>query len=148
MKEGTDAASHPKLYEIRLLICVAQADGYLDEEEKERIFHQVNLDIFTVRERQMLHDDLEHPKNPEELAQEVCPYLTMPEKMMLIRKMFKLASLDKEMTQEEIVVIYLIGETLGLTRDKIAEIQEWVVEGITWLLRWENIVAAGKKAPF
>jgi uncharacterized membrane protein YebE (DUF533 family) len=148
MKEGTDAASHPKLYEIRLLICVAQADGYLDEEEKERIFHQVNLDIFTVRERQMLHDDLEHPKNPEELAQEVCPYLTMPEKMMLIRKMFKLASLDKEMTQEEIVVIYLIGETLGLTRDKIAEIQEWVVEGIAWLLRWENIVAAGKKASF
>jgi uncharacterized tellurite resistance protein B-like protein len=148
MKEGTDAASHPKLYEIRLLICVAQADGYLDEEEKERIFHQVNLDIFTVRERQMLHDDLEHPKNPEELAQEVCPYLTMPEKMMLIRKMFKLASLDKEITQEEIVVIYLIGETLGLTRDKIAEIQEWVVEGMAWLLRWENIVAAGKKAPF
>jgi uncharacterized tellurite resistance protein B-like protein len=148
MKEGTDAASHPKLYEIRLLICVAQADGYLDEEEKERIFHQVNLDIFTVRERQILHDDLEHPKNPEELAQEVCPYLTMPEKMMLIRKMFKLASLDKEITQEEIVVIYLIGETLGLTRDKIAEIQEWVVEGMAWLLRWENIVAAGKKAPF
>ncbi|AMA73710.1 MULTISPECIES: DUF533 domain-containing protein [Aneurinibacillus] len=140
MKEITDAASHPKLYEIRLLICVAQADGYMDEEEKERIFQQVNLDTFTVRERQIFHDDLENPKDPKALALEVSPYLTTLEKMMLIRKMFKLASLDKEIVSEEIALIYSIGQALGLALDKIKEIEQWVREGIAWMARWENIV--------
>lgn len=140
MKEGTDAASHPKLYEIRLLICVAQADGYLDDEEMERIFRQVNLDIFTVRERQVFHDDLENPKNPEDLAREVSPYLSEPEKMMLVRKMFKLATLDKEISQEEVTMVYLIGRALGLIDSKIKEIETWVMEGINWLARWETIV--------
>jgi uncharacterized membrane protein YebE (DUF533 family) len=145
MKEGTDAASHPKLYEIRLLICVAQADGYLDDEETERIFHQVNLDIFTVRERQVFHDDLENPKNPVELAQEVTPYLSELDKMMLIRKMFKLAALDEEIAQEEIAVIYVIGKELGIAESKIKEIEDWVIEGINWNSRWENIVTNTKK---
>ncbi|MBN6188416.1 DUF533 domain-containing protein [Aneurinibacillus sp. BA2021] len=136
-----DAASHPKLYEIRLLICVAQADGYLDDEEMERIFRQVNLDVFTVRERQIFHDDLENPKNAEELALEVRPYLEQTEKMVLARKMFKLAALDKEIAQEEIAMIYCIGKTLGLTEHTIKQIETWVMEGITWQARWNGIVA-------
>jgi len=106
----------------------------------ERIFRQVNLDIFTVRERQVFHDDLENPKNPEDLAREVSPYLSEPEKMMLVRKMFKLATLDKEIAQEEVTMVYLIGRALGLIDSKIKEIETWVMEGINWLARWENIV--------
>lgn len=145
MKEATDAATHPKLYEIRLLICVAQADGYLDDEEMERIFHQVNLDIFTVRERQVFHDDLENAKDPEVLAREVSPYLSVPEKMVLLRKMFKLAALDKDIAKEEISVIYTIGHALDITRSKIEQVESWVMEGISWLRRWDSI--AGSESP-
>lgn len=152
MMGEADAASHPKLYEIRLLICVAQADGYLDDEEMQRIFQQVNLDVFTVRERQIFHDDLENPKNAEELALEVSPYLDHTEKMVLIRKMFKLAALDKEIAQEEIAMIHCIGKALGLTEYTIKQIKEWVMEGITWQSRWSGIVQdamvpSDKKAP-
>lgn len=140
MHEWADAASHPKLYEIRLLICVAQADGYLDEIEQEKIFRQVNLDIFSVRERQIFHDDLEYPKDPKELAEQLSPYITQEEKMILIRKMFKLVAMEKRMTAEERRMIFVIGRELGIQEETITEIEHWVMEGAAWISRWDAIV--------
>jgi uncharacterized tellurite resistance protein B-like protein len=141
MNEMVDAAEHPKLYEIRLLICVAQADGYLDESEKERIFHQVNLDIFTVRERQIFHDDIENPKKPTDLAEEVSPYLSQEDKLMLIRKMFKLAALDKDITEEEKETVYLIAQSLGIEAEKVKAVEHWVKEGVSWAAKWKVIIS-------
>ncbi|BAU29176.1 uncharacterized protein DUF533 [Aneurinibacillus soli] len=140
MHEWADAASHPKLYEIRLLICAAQADGYLDDIEQEKIIRQVNLDIFSVRERQIFHDDLEYPKNPKELASQLCPYITDEEKMMLIRKMFKLVAMEKVMTAEERRMIFTIGRELGIQDEKIEEIEQWIMEGIAWMSRWDSVI--------
>ena len=140
MHEWADAASHPKLYEIRLLSCAAQADGYLDEIEQEKIFRQVNLDIFSVRERQIFHDDLEYPKDPKELAEQLSPYINDEEKMMLLRKMFKLVAMEKRMTAEERRMIFTIGCELGISEDKIIEIEHWIMEGVAWISRWDEIV--------
>lgn len=144
MHEKLDAASHPRLYEIRLLICAAQADGYLDDIEQEKIFRQVNLDIFSVRERQIFHDDLEYPKNPKDLASELSPYITDEEKMLLIRKMFKLVAMEKVMTNEERRMIFTTGCELGIQDEKIKEIEQWVMEGVAWISRWDVITGKSR----
>lgn len=134
-----------KIYGIRLLICVAQADGYVDETEKEWIYHQVGQDVFSVRERQVFHDDMENPKDWEGLAEEICPLLTLQDKLLFIRKLFKLASLDKEIHVEEKKLIYQISYALQLEEGKIKEIENWVVDGINWLARWDQIFSQSLK---
>ncbi|WP_051331145.1 DUF533 domain-containing protein [Aneurinibacillus terranovensis] len=141
MYEPVSAAEHPQVYEIRLLICVAQADGYLDKEEKEKIFQQVHLDMFSVRERQIFHDDIENPKDPIAIANEVGPHLSYHAKLMLTRKMFKLADMGEGLTEEETTAIYQIARCLGLKEEKIREIEHWVVEGMAWIARWDEIAA-------
>lgn len=141
MLEHVSAAEHPQVYEIRLLICVAQSDGYLDNDEKENIFRQVHLDMFSVRERQIFHDDIENPKEPIAIAREVGPYLSYDAKLVLTRKMFKLAVMDDGLTEDERIVIYQIAECLGLEEEKIGQIEHWVVDGLNWLSRWDTIMS-------
>jgi uncharacterized membrane protein YebE (DUF533 family) len=141
MLEPVSAAEHPQVYEIRLLICVAQADGYLDEDEKKNIFRQVHLKTFSVRERQMFHDDIENPKEPVSIAREVGPHLSYPEKLTLTRKMFKLAAMDGGLIEGERTAIYQIAECLGIRDMKVREIEEWILEGVDWLSKWESIAS-------
>jgi uncharacterized tellurite resistance protein B-like protein len=130
-----------KIYEIRLLICVAQADGYIDELEKECIFRQVQQDLFSVKERQIFHDDIENPKDWKQLAEEVAPLINWQEKLYLIRKLFKLASKDNLIQKEETDMIYQIANTLGIHKKKVQEIENWVIEGMRWSARWGSIVS-------
>ncbi|HBI02768.1 MAG TPA: hypothetical protein DDY49_01890 [Paenibacillaceae bacterium] len=130
-----------KIYEIRLLICVAQADGYIDEIEKECIFRQVQQDLFSVKERQIFHDDIENPKDWKLLAEEIAPLINWSEKLFLTRKLFKLASKDNFIQKEETDMIYQIARTLGIDQKKIQEIENWVIEGMDWAARWSNIVS-------
>lgn len=129
-----------KISGIRLLICVAQADGYVDDMEKEWIYHQVGQDVFSVRDRQVFHDDMENPKDWKVLAEEICPLLTRKDKLLLIRKLFKLAALDKHIKVEEKKMIYEISHTIKVEVDKIEQIENWVMDGINWISEWDQIL--------
>lgn len=136
---GTKKGS--RIYEIRLLICVAQADGYIDEVEKEWIFRHVQQELFSVRERQIFHDDIENPKDCRLLAEGISSLLNWNEKMMLIRKLFKLACSDKKISIEEKEVIYQIASILEIEEEKTKQVENWIVDGMKWLERWEEILA-------
>lgn len=144
MQEHIKTSKGAKIYGIRLLICVAQADGYMDETEKEWIYYQVGKDVYSVRERQVFHDDMENPKDWQKFAEEICPLLTWKEKLIFIRKIFKLASLDKQIKIEEKNIIYQISYVLQVEEEKIKEIENWVMDGINWVAKWNQILSRNR----
>lgn len=144
MQERLGFKKSSKIYEIRLLICVAQADGYIDDIEKECIFRQVQQELYSVKERQIFHDDIENPKDWKLLAQEVAPLINWSDKMFLIRKLFKLATKDNLLQKEETEMIYQIAQIIGIDHMKIKEIENWVIEGMDWSARWRKIVQETK----
>lgn len=124
---------------IRLMICVGHADGYVGEKEISRIFGLVNSEYFTLRERQILMDDLDHPKRPEMIVADLID-LTLGEKLTILRKLYQIALVDRKLSASEENEIRRIACLLGISDEKQRQVEEWIYEGIQWKQRWKQIV--------
>lgn len=99
----------------------------------------VNNEHFTLRERQVLMDDLDHPKSPEKIVAEMQP-LDLPSKLALIRQLYQIALVDRKLSPSEQSVIRRISRLLGIEESKQQEVEDWIDEGIAWRERWQQIV--------
>jgi uncharacterized tellurite resistance protein B-like protein len=124
---------------IRLMICVGHADGYIGNKELTRIQEIVNSEHFTLKERQILMDDMDYPKRPETIVADLMD-LTRAEKLMLLRKLYRIALIDHKLSQAETNEIRRIARLLGIPEGKIAQVEAWIEEGIRWRERWKKIV--------
>ena len=125
---------------IRLMICVGHADGYIGNKEINRIHEMVNTEHFTLKERQVLMDDMDYPKRPEVIIQDLID-LTLEEKLMIMRMLYRMALIDRKLSRMEIEEIRRIAGLLGISPDKQQQVEEWIKEGIEWRERWNEIVA-------
>ncbi len=139
MHTKTDKDKHILFASIRLMICVGHADGYVGEKEVNRIFGLVNSEHFTLRERQILMDDLDYPKSPELIVADMAD-LTLGEKLTLLRQLYKIALVDRKLSPAEEKEIRRIACLLGISADKQRQVEEWIYEGIQWRERWKHIV--------
>lgn len=139
MHTKTDKDKHILFASIRLMICVGHADGYVGEKEVNRIFGLVNSEHFTLRERQILMDDLDYPKSPELIVADMAD-LTLGEKLALLRQLYKIALVDRKLSPAEEKEIRRIACLLGISADKQRQVEEWIYEGIQWRERWKHIV--------
>jgi uncharacterized membrane protein YebE (DUF533 family) len=78
---------------IRLMICVGHADGYIGNKEMNRITEIVNSEHFTLKERQILMDDMDYPKRPEVIVEDLVD-LTQAEKLVMMRKLYHMALME------------------------------------------------------
>ncbi|USG67304.1 TerB family tellurite resistance protein [Brevibacillus ruminantium] len=124
---------------IRLMICVGHADGYIGMKEVDRIHELVNSEHFTLRERQILMDDMDYPKQPESIVADMVD-LTHTEKLMLLRQLYKIALIDHKLSLAETREIRRISCLLGISQDKQVQVEEWIKEGIEWRDRWKSII--------
>nr|WP_194246881.1 TerB family tellurite resistance protein [Brevibacillus borstelensis] len=124
---------------IRLIICVGHADGYIGNKEVSRIHELVNSEHFTLRERQILMDDMDYPKQPETIVKDMVD-LSLPEKLGLLRQLYKIALVDQKLSLAETLEIRRISCLLGISEEKQKQVEEWIVEGIQWRDRWKEIV--------
>lgn len=124
---------------IRLMICVGHADGYMGQQEKSRIYQIVEQEPFTLRDRQVLTDDIDVPKSPETIIADMVT-LTQAEKLTLLRQLYSIALIDRKLTPSEEKQIKRIACLLGISDEKQQEVEEWVYEGIKWRERWQQIV--------
>ncbi|MBI1300862.1 MAG: DUF533 domain-containing protein [Alphaproteobacteria bacterium] len=67
--------SDSKLNMFRCMIVMAHADNVLDEKEKEYMYTLMKKSAFTPQQKQILEDDLENPKEIEDIL----PQVTKPE---------------------------------------------------------------------
>jgi uncharacterized tellurite resistance protein B-like protein len=124
---------------IRLMICVGHADGYMGTKEMTSISQMVNNERFTLRERQVLMDDLDNPKSPEEIVEEMLP-LDLAPKLTLIRQLYHIALVDHKLSSAEQCEIRRIAGLLGIDDAKQQQVESWIAEGIAWRERWQQIV--------
>jgi uncharacterized tellurite resistance protein B-like protein len=125
---------------IRLMICVGHADGYMGQKEISRIYEIVEKEpSFTLRDRQVLMDDIDVPKSPEKIVADMVT-LTLAEKLTLLRQLYHIALVDRKLTPAEEKEIRRIACLLGITEQKQREVEQWVYEGIHWRERWQQIV--------
>jgi uncharacterized tellurite resistance protein B-like protein len=135
----TDKEKQISFASIRLMICVGHADGYIGSKEVGRIYDLVNSDHFTLRERQILMDDLDDPKRPELLVADMGD-LSLGEKLTLLRQLYQIALIDRKLSPAEEREIRRIACLLGISDEKQREVEEWIYEGIQWRERWKHIV--------
>ncbi|KKX52666.1 MULTISPECIES: TerB family tellurite resistance protein [Brevibacillus] len=135
----TEKDKHILFASIRLIICVGHADGYIGNKEVSRIHELVNSEHFTLRERQILMDDMDYPKQPETIVKDMVD-LSLPEKLGLLRQLYKIALVDQKLSLAETLEIRRISCLLGISEEKQKQVEEWIVEGIQWRDRWKEIV--------
>jgi uncharacterized tellurite resistance protein B-like protein len=84
-------------------------------------------------------DDMDYPKRPETIVADLMD-LTRAEKLMLLRKLYRIALIDHKLSQAETNEIRRIARLLGIPEGKIAQVEAWIEEGIRWRERWKKIV--------
>lgn len=124
---------------IRLMICVCHADGYIGNKEISRIHELVNSEHFTLKERQILMDDMDYPKRPEVIVEDLVD-LSQAEKLVMMRKLYHMALIDRRLSPKETMEISRIACLMGISPEKQRQVEEWIKEGIRWRERWEEIV--------
>ncbi|WP_228728342.1 DUF533 domain-containing protein [Brevibacillus composti] len=139
MLTKTEKDKHILFASIRLMICVGHADGYIGMKEVDRIHELVNSEHFTLRERQILMDDMDYPKQPETIIADMVD-LSHAEKLTLLRQLFKIALIDQKLSSAETKEIRRISGLLGISEDKLHQVEEWILEGIAWRDRWKLII--------
>jgi len=135
----TEKDKHISFASIRLMICVGHADGYIGNKEMSRIQELVNTEHFTLKERQILMDDMDYPKRPEIILEDMVD-LTPVEKLTMMRKLYHMALLDQKLSISESDAIRRIASMLGIPVEKQHQVEEWVKEGIRWRESWKEIV--------
>jgi len=125
---------------IRLMICVGHADGYIGNKEMNRIHELVNSEHFTLKERQILMDDMDDPKRPEVIVEDLMD-LSLSEKLMIMRKLYHMALIDHKLSPKEANAIGRIACLIGISKEKQEQVEEWIIDGIRWRERWDHIVA-------
>ncbi|TKI54501.1 TerB family tellurite resistance protein [Brevibacillus antibioticus] len=135
----TEKDKHILFASIRLMICVGHADGYIGNKEIDRIHEIVNSEHFTLKERQILMDDMDYPKRPEVIVEDLVA-MTQAEKLVMMRKLYHMALIDRKLSPSETKVIARIACLIGISEEKQRQVEEWIREGIVWRERWKDIV--------
>ena len=125
-----------KIAFLAALAHVAHADSNLDEDERD--FIKVSALMCGVGEEYL--DEIFRIRTDEETEEFVAGKLIDRKAcLMLVREMFTIAHADGDLSEEEIVAISGIGLSIGVSLEKLEAISQWVVDGIEWRERGEEI---------
>lgn len=114
---------------MKALASLANADGKLDEEEKEFIRHVAV--IYGVPEQRV--EEILLIKNEEEVLEAVKTIDDRRAALELIKEMCVLAHADNELSDSETLLIGKVGQAMGVELDKIEQISRWVIDRVIWL---------------
>ena len=116
---------------MELLIYMAKADGQVVDIEDE-VLHQyaelVDVDFGT----------LDGNLGPEELI----PRLEEPaSRIIVLQEMLRLAHIDGLFSDDEQEAILTMAQYMGIPIDLLRKVDEWVLEGLKWVWRGEELLA-------
>ena len=115
---------------MELLITLAKADGAMEDLESE-ILDQY-ADIIDVD-----FDAL----NGELPLEEILPQFESPtSKVIAVQELLRLSHLDGVFADEEKNLIQDIAQRLGVPDELLKKLDEWVVEGLNWSWRGEELL--------
>ena len=114
---------------IKILARLANADGKLDDSEKEFI-RQV-AKVYKVSEKRI--EEILNFGSDEDIIQSAKIINNRKVALELIKEMCILAHADNELTESETLFIGRVGQAMGVELEKIQQISQWVIERIIWM---------------
>ena len=114
---------------IKVLARLANADGKLDESEKEFI-RQV-AKVYQVSESRI--EEILNFGSDEDIVESVKIIDSRRVALELIKEMCILAHADNELSESETLLIGRVGQAMGVELEKIQQISQWVIERIIWM---------------
>ncbi len=114
---------------IKILARLANADGKLDDSEKEFI-RQV-AKVYNIPEKRI--EEILNFGSDEDIIQSAKIITNRKVALELIKEMCILAHADSELTESETLFIGRVGEAMGVELEKIKQISQWVIERIIWM---------------
>lgn len=115
---------------LELLIYMAKADGQVVDIEQQILENYATL---VEVEFSALRDDA----TPED----VIPRLkTMVSRAIVLQELLRLSHLDGLFTERERSAILEIAEIMGLPLSMVHKLDEWVVDGLRWVWRGEDLL--------
>jgi tellurite resistance protein len=128
MLDRLDAEEQRALME--LLIYVAKADGVVRDIEDEVLHEYAEL-------LELDFGDLDGSLTPDELI----PRFNGPASYVaVLQELLCLSHLDGRFSSDEKSAILDVARRMGVGRDMLRKIDEWVVEGLQWMLRGEELM--------
>ena len=114
---------------IKILARLANADGKLDDSEKEFI-RQV-AKVYNIPEKRI--EEILNFGADEDIIKSAKIITNRKVALELIKEMCILAHADNELTESETLFIGRVGQAMGVELEKIQQISQWVIERIIWM---------------
>lgn len=115
---------------LELLIYMAKADGKVVDIEQQILENYATL-------VEVEFDDLRDDATPED----VIPRLrTQVSRAIVLQELLRLSHLDGLFTERERSAILEIAEIMGIPLAMVHKLDEWVVDGLRWVWRGEDLL--------
>lgn len=114
---------------MKALARLANADGRLDEDEKQFI-KQVAV-IYGVPTKRV--EEILQIESDDEIVEAVKVIDSRRAALELIKEMCVLAHADNELSESETLLIGKVGQAMGIELEKIEQISQWVIDRVIWL---------------
>ena len=114
---------------MKALARLANADGKLDDDEKE--FIREAAKIYGVPEGRL--EEILKQGSDDEVVEAVKIIDNRRAALDLVKEMCVLAHADDELSDNEILLIGRIGQAMGIEPKKIEQISQWVIDRLIWV---------------
>lgn len=113
---------------IKVLARLANADGSLDENEKDFICQVAK--VYNVSESRIA--EVLNFSSDDDIVKDVAIITDRSVALELIKEMCILAHSDSNLSETETLLIGRIGQAMGIELEKIEQISQWVLARVIW----------------
>ncbi|MBI1318367.1 MAG: hypothetical protein GC168_05365 [Candidatus Hydrogenedens sp.] len=120
---------------LEMLYALAQADGKIVALEREVLQDYSELLGVSL-------DEIDGNFEIEELA----PYFDSAEsRVAVIEELCRLARLDGDFAEDERAAILRVADAMGIPAGMVSRIDEWVVDGLRWVAKGNDLIQEAER---
>lgn len=130
-----ELTTHQRRMLMELLITLAKADGRVGEIENEAIEDYAEL----------MEVPLEELSGTFSIA-DLTPHFDSPaSRVAVIEELCRMARLDGTFVVAEQDAIIEVAKRMGISPELVTRIDDWVVDGMRWMARGEDLIADAER---
>lgn len=123
-----------KVAYLKGMVLLAKADGRIEKSEVEYI----NAAVVGMRLDESEKKEIDVMWNDE--GECLIEFSDKANAAFFVQEALQLAYIDGNYDEKERIMIYSLGERIGLVKDEVKRIEAWVEEGVQWKKRGEILI--------
>jgi len=125
-----DLTNEDKKNFLRAIASIIRADGDVDEAEKAYL--ATTASAYGLPEKSVT--EVLNPPPLEQIIDALKKVKSARARRYLVRELVSVALTDGSIDDDEMDIVYSIGEALGVAENRMDEMLEWALEGYQWQL--------------